>query len=164
MNSSDCRDSPFDPQAICATMRRMNLVPDGAPCVCEPLSGGVSSDIWKVAIGGERYCLKRALPRLRVPQLWEAPVARNAFEWEWLKLAGTICPEAVPELVTHDPQAGLFVMTYLDPEQYPSWKNQLRDGIIQESVAQAISPVVSPARAITLPSGRQMAEPPAARS
>ncbi len=113
MNSSDCRDSPFDPQAICATMRRMNLVPDGAPCVCEPLSGGVSSDIWKVGIGGERYCLKRALPRLRVPQLWEAPVARNAFEWEWLKLAGTICPEAV--------------------------KNQLRDGIIQESVAQAVA-------------------------
>src|SRR6266705_1066709 len=139
MISSDCRDSPFDPQAICATMRHMNLVPDGAPCVCEPLSGGVSSDIWKVGIGGERYCLKRALPRLRVPQLWEAPVARNAFEWEWLKLAGTICPEAVPELVTHDPQAGLFVMTYLDPEQYPSWKNQLRDGIIQESVAQAVA-------------------------
>ncbi len=139
MISSDCRDSPFDPQAICATMRHMNLVPDGEPCVCEPLSGGVSSDIWKVAIGGERYCLKRALPRLRVPQLWEAPVARNAFEWEWLKLAGTICPEAVPELVTHDPQAGLFVMTYLDPEQYPSWKNQLRDGIIQESVAQAVA-------------------------
>jgi len=139
MNASDCRDSSLDPEMICATMRHMNLVPDGEPCVCEPLSGGVSSDIWKVAIGSERYCLKRALPRLRVPQLWEAPVARNAFEWEWLKLAGTICPEAVPGLVTHDPQAGLFVMAYLDPGQYPSWKNQLRDGIIQESIAQAVA-------------------------
>ena len=41
--------------------------------------------------------------------------------------------------MTHDPQAGLFIMTYLDPEQYPSWKNQLRDGIIPESVAQAVA-------------------------
>jgi aminoglycoside phosphotransferase (APT) family kinase protein len=139
MSPLDSRDSALDPQAVCATMRRMDLVPDGERCVCEPLSGGVSSDIWKVMIGGERYCLKRALPRLKVAQLWEAPVARNAFEWHWLKLAGTICPDAVPKLVAHDPQAGLFIMTYLDPENYPPWKNQLRDGIVQERTAQSVA-------------------------
>ena len=139
MNSSDCRDSPLTPEAICATMRRMNLVPQGERCVCQPLSGGVSSDIWRIVIGNERYCLKRALPRLKVAQLWEAPVARNAFEWEWLKLAGTICPDAVPKLVAHDPQAGLFVTAYLDPVNYPLWKNQLRDGIVEERTAQRVA-------------------------
>jgi aminoglycoside phosphotransferase (APT) family kinase protein len=139
MTSSDCLDSPLTPQAICAMMRRMNLVRQGEPCACEPLSGGVSSDTWRVVIGTERYCLKRALPRLKVAQLWEAPVARNAFEWEWLKLAAEISPNAVPDLVAHDPQAGLFVMQYLDPENYPLWKNQLRDGIVEERTAQAVA-------------------------
>jgi aminoglycoside phosphotransferase (APT) family kinase protein len=136
---SDCRDHPLTPEAICATMRRLKLVAPGEPCVCEPLSGGVSSDIWKVTVGREPYCLKRALPRLRVAQLWEAPVARNQFEWEWLKLAGSICPDAVPNLVAHDAAAGLFVMGYLEPEQYPAWKNQLRDGIVHESTARAVA-------------------------
>jgi len=139
MISSDCRDSPLEPEAICAAMRRMNLVAEGQPCACEPLSGGVSSDIWRVVVGAERYCLKRALPRLRVAQLWEAPVARNAFEWRWLKRAGEICADAVPKLVAHDPQAGLFVMEYLDPADCPSWKNQLRDGIAQERTAQTVA-------------------------
>ena len=139
MISSDCRDGALTPEAICATMRCMNLVPEGERCDCEPLSGGVSSDIWKVAIGSERYCLKRALPRLRVAQLWEAPVARNAFEWAWLKLAGTICPDAVPKLVAHEAKSGLFLMQYLDPAQYPSWKHQLRDGIVEESTARGVA-------------------------
>jgi aminoglycoside phosphotransferase (APT) family kinase protein len=139
MIPSDCRDSPLTPEMICATMRRMALVPKSERCDCEPLSGGVSSDIWKVAIGSERYCLKRALPRLRVAQLWEAPVARNQFEWEWLKLAGTICADAVPNLVAHEAESGLFVMGYLDPAQYPSWKNELRDGIVEESTARGVA-------------------------
>src|SRR5438093_529430 len=81
---SDCRDDPLSADTICRTMRRMELVPEGARCICEPLAGGVSSDIWKVAVGRERYCLKRALPRLKVAQLWEARVARNAVEWDGL--------------------------------------------------------------------------------
>ena len=120
-------------------MRRLGLAPQDEPCVCEPLSGGVSSDIWRIVVGRQRYCLKRALPRLKVARLWEAPVARNAFEWQWLKLAEKICPDAVPKLVAHDPEVGLFVMTYLDPEAYPTWKNQLRDGIVQERTAHSVA-------------------------
>jgi aminoglycoside phosphotransferase (APT) family kinase protein len=139
MIASDCPDGPLTPELICAMMRRMNLAQEGEACVGEPLPGGVSSDIWKVVVGRESYCLKRALPRLKVAQLWEAPVSRNAFEWRWLKLAGNICPDAVPKLVAHDPQAGWFVMTYLDPGDYPSWKNQLRDGIVAERTAQTVA-------------------------
>lgn len=139
MNSADSTDLPLTPEAICATMRRLNLIAEGERCVCEPLPGGVSSDIWRVTIGSVRYCLKRALPRLKVAQRWEAPVSRNRFEWRWIEVAGGICPDAVPKLVAQDRQAGLFVMDYLDPERYPSWKQQLRDGIILEGTARSVA-------------------------
>ena len=38
----------------------------------EPLSGGVSSDIWRVGHGADVFCAKRALPRLRVAALFDA--------------------------------------------------------------------------------------------
>ena len=139
MNSSNPYPDVLTPEAICETIRSMGLLPDGEQCVCEPLSGGVSSDIWRITIGREQYCLKRALPRLRVAQLWEAPVERNRFEWQWFRVAGTVCPESVPKLVSHDPQAGLFVMGYLDPAKYPPWKIQLRDGLVHEDTAERVA-------------------------
>ncbi len=49
----------------------------GTPTHMEALPGGVSSDIWRVELGGKRICVTRALPRLRVAQVWEAPIERN---------------------------------------------------------------------------------------
>jgi aminoglycoside phosphotransferase (APT) family kinase protein len=126
-------------EMIGETLRRMCLISKGQQFSAEPLSGGVSSDIWRIAAGNKQYCLKRALPRLKVPQVWEAPVARNGFEWQWFRTAGAICPQCVPNLVAHDPQAGLFVMSYLDPGSYPIWKNQLRDGIVCEKTAERVA-------------------------
>jgi aminoglycoside phosphotransferase (APT) family kinase protein len=135
---SSCPDC-LTAEAICETIGRMGLLPHGEQCICEPLSGGVSSDIWQVTVGSKRYCLKRALPRLKVAQLWEAPVGRNRFEWQWFRTAGAICPDSVPSLVAHDQEAGLFVMDYLDPKDYPPWKNQLRDGLVHEHTAERVA-------------------------
>jgi aminoglycoside phosphotransferase (APT) family kinase protein len=126
-------------EAVGEIIRRMNLIAEGEECVCEPLSGGVSSDIWRVTSGIRQYCLKRALPRLKVTQLWEVPVARNQFEWQWFCVAGAICPSAVPPLVAHDRERGLLVMGYLDPERYPPWKTQLRDGLVETDTAAAVA-------------------------
>jgi len=122
-------------ETICQSLRRMGLLSDAEQFGCEPLSGGVSSDIWRITVGKRQYCLKRALPRLKVAQVWEAPVSRNRFEWEWFRAAGAICADSVPNLVAHDPKAGLFVMDYLDPKRFPVWKDQLRDGIVDENTA-----------------------------
>ena len=46
----------------------------------EALTGGVSSDIWKVEADGRTYCVKRALAKLKVKADWFAPVERNKFE------------------------------------------------------------------------------------
>ena len=85
------------------------------------LSGGVSSEIWKVG----DVCVKRALPRLRVAQLWEAPISRNRYERLWLEAAAAAAPGAAPRVLAADDEAGAFVMEYLD---LPLWKAQLREG------------------------------------
>jgi aminoglycoside phosphotransferase (APT) family kinase protein len=92
----------------------------------EPLGGGVSSDIWRVDLAAGPVCVKRALPRLRVAQVWEAPVERNRYEYEWFRVAGAAAPGAVPQVIARDESA--FVMEYLDPARHPVWKELLREG------------------------------------
>lgn len=124
---------------IGAVLGRMGLLAPGDRLVCVPLDGGISSDIWRVEIGARKYCLKRALAQLKVPRLWEAPVERNDAEWKWLAAAAAIWPGSVPRLVGQDRDAGLFVMDYLEPDRYPNWKSQLRDGILREETAVAVA-------------------------
>ncbi|EJM22917.1 phosphotransferase family protein [Pseudomonas sp. GM21] len=107
-----------------------------------PLTGGVSSDIWKVETPGRVLCIKRALAKLRVAADWEVPVSRNAYEWEWLKFAATHVPQAVPAPLAHDPDVGLFAMEFLAAEQHPVWKQQLLDGHIEPSVARELGSLV----------------------
>jgi aminoglycoside phosphotransferase (APT) family kinase protein len=88
--------------------------------------GGVSSDLWRVDLARGPVCVKRALPRLRVAQLWEAPVERNRYEYEWFRVAGAAAPDAVPKVIAR--AEGAFVMEYLDAARYPVWKSLLREG------------------------------------
>ena len=129
----------LDEEAIAAALSRMGRLAAGERPRCQPLTGGVSSDIWLIDVPGRRLCLKRALPRLKVEQLWEAPVRRNLYEWNWFRVAGRICPDAVPPMVGQDAFAGLFVMAYLDPTLFPVWKDQLRDGTADLAIAEAVA-------------------------
>src|SRR5580765_2983326 len=97
----------------------------GAALRMEPLAGGVSSDIWRVELPGKMVCVKRALPRLRVAQVWEAPIERNRYERQWMQAALQAMNGSAPRVLAWDDAAGLFAMEYLD---YPVWKNLLREG------------------------------------
>jgi aminoglycoside phosphotransferase (APT) family kinase protein len=97
----------------------------------EELSGGVSSEIWRV--GGA--CVKRALPRLRVAQKWEAPIERNRYERLWLETARAAAPGAAPRVLAADDQAGLFAMEYLG---LPVWKALLREGKADSAFAAQV--------------------------
>lgn len=101
------------------------------------LTGGVSSDIWKVALRSGPVCVKRALPRLRVAQLWEAPVERNRYEWRWMQVAARIVPGSAPRVLAQD-EAGLFAMEYLDGERHPLWKGELRAGRADAAFARQV--------------------------
>jgi aminoglycoside phosphotransferase (APT) family kinase protein len=129
---------PLDEAAVGAALLRMGAIGAGERWRCRPLPGGVSSDIRLIELPGRRLCLKRALPGLKTAQLWEAPVARNHYEFAWFREAGRICPDAVPPLIGEDDEAGLFVMAYLDPALYPVWKDQLRDGRADPETAAAV--------------------------
>ena len=103
-----------------------------------PLAGGVSSDICLVEAGARRFCVKRALPSLKVAALWEAPVERNAAEAAWLRAVGRWLPRAAPCVLAEDPKAGLFAMDYLAPEDHPLWKARLLAGCAEPEFAAAV--------------------------
>lgn len=114
--------------AAAASELQRRLVRDGvvsAQAHWSPMSGGVSSDIFRVDDGGRTVVVKRALPRLRVQQEWMADVSRNEFEQRYLKYVGKFLPQAVPRVLSTGD--GYFVMEYLG-NCYASWKTLLLEG------------------------------------
>jgi hypothetical protein len=103
-----------------------------------PLTGGVSSDIWRVDASGVTYCAKRALPRLRVKALWEVPVSRNTEEVRWLRTARGWIGDQAAEVVAHDEAAGVAVLRWYDPATWRNWKTELLAGAVDERIAVAL--------------------------
>ncbi len=99
------------------------------------LTGGVSSDIWKVVYPDRIVCIKQALAKLRTKADWYAPVGRNAAEADWLRWARRTVPGSAPEVLAEDRSAGLLVMEYLAPERYPLWKAELMAGQVDVAFA-----------------------------
>ena len=100
-----------------ATLQLADFLIAGENVRCEALTGGVSSDIWKVSTGARSYCVKRALPKRKVAADWQAPVERNAFEVAWFRIVHDIVPQAVPEILYHDEHEMLCVMSTLIPSR-----------------------------------------------
>ena len=104
---------------------------------CSPLGGGVSSDIWLVEDGVNKFVVKRALPKLRVDQDWYADVSRNRHEQDYIDYVAEFLPAAVPHIMHRAPEHGFFTMEYLGPE-YENWKTMLLAGqAIIEHATQA---------------------------
>lgn len=116
-------------------LRRRGLAGGDEDPPAEPLAGGVSSDIWRVDLRSGPVCVKRALPRLRVAQLWEAPVERNCFERRWLETARAAVPGVAPQVLAYD-DSGVFAMEYLGG--LALWKSELRDGRADTGFAAAV--------------------------
>ena len=125
-------------RAIFDFIVRSGLVARDAPLQLRRLTGGVSSDIWLVEAGEARFCVKRALPKLRVAAEWFAPVERNTNEAAWFEVVGTFLPDAVPRVLAADVQAGVFAMEYLPEQKFANWKAQLRDGLASVDVAAEV--------------------------
>jgi len=130
--------APADHAVLDAALARMGLIAPGETASYTALTGGVASDIWKVDSRAKTFAIKRALPKLKVADDWYVSVARNAYEVKWMEVVRGILPDAVPQLLGHDPQAGLFAMAYLDPAVYRNWKSELRDGHTDAAFAAEI--------------------------
>ncbi|MFM9898649.1 phosphotransferase family protein [Sphingorhabdus sp.] len=114
------------------------LIQTGQATVWSPLTGGVSSDIWRADAGEQSWCVKRALAQLKVAAEWKAPVERNAFEWDYMQIASAIAPGHVPTPIAHDKVRGLFAMAWLAPDQHRLWKSELLAGRVDVGDAAAM--------------------------
>jgi tRNA A-37 threonylcarbamoyl transferase component Bud32 len=145
--------SELPPAAILDALRRMSL--PGATGG-ERLTGGVSSDIWRIDLPSGPVCVKRALEKLRVAADWHAPVERNVYEARWMRHAAGFAPR----LLGQDVASGTLAMEFLSPEDHPLWKNQLRDGIADAAFAARVAEALVTIHARTAVDGTVAAEFP----
>lgn len=86
-----------------------------------PLTGGVSSEIYRVDDDGRTFVVKRALKKLKVKADWYADVSRNRYEAAFLRYVGAFMPQSVPHLLGEGD--GYFVMEFLNG--FSDWKHLL---------------------------------------
>jgi len=111
----------------------------GASPPGERLTGGVSSDIWRIDLPDGPVCVKRALARLLVAADWHAPVERNRYEAAWMQRANAAVPHAAPALRGQDAISFALAMEFLAPADHPLWKTQLRDGHADPAFAAQVA-------------------------
>lgn len=128
--------TPQPDAEIVATLQATGLL-DG-PAVYERMTGGISSNIWKVTTPEHSFCVKRALPQLAVAVEWRVPVERNRFEVDWYKIVDELVPGGAPKVLAHDADAMLFAMEFLDPAQFKLYKDGLRDGRADPAIANEV--------------------------
>jgi tRNA A-37 threonylcarbamoyl transferase component Bud32 len=108
----------------------------------QPLAGGVSSDIILAHVYGRQICLKRALGRLKVAQIWEAPLSRNKAEANYLETVGAWFPGCVPKLLARNDERGVFAMEFLAPAQHSVWKAELLAGKVDVQFAGEVGRLI----------------------
>jgi aminoglycoside phosphotransferase (APT) family kinase protein len=118
------------------------------PVCAVALTGGVSSGIYRIDLRSGSYCVKQALPQLKVAKEWKVPVERVFSEIDWLKTVDRIVPGHVPRVLGQDDATKSFVMPFLGAE-YRNWKAELLDGRIDASIAQQVGDVLGRIHAAT---------------
>lgn len=121
---------------------RAGLIAAGDVPVITPLSGGVSCDVFRVETPSGTLCAKRALPRLRVATVWEAPTRRSHFEVEWLSVA-RVAGLNVPRVVAEWEDQHLFFMEWFPQADNPVWKAELAAGRIDPGFAAAVGRAIA---------------------
>jgi aminoglycoside phosphotransferase (APT) family kinase protein len=125
------------PPEFAQALRELNLA-GSEPLTGVPLTGGVSSDIWRIDTSTGTVCAKRALPKLRVAADWRAPIARNRYEARWMQAANAAVPGSAPRVLGQHDALGVLVMEHLDPARHALWKQRLREGTVDAAFARAV--------------------------
>lgn len=130
------------PEVFCQALRELGLTRLDA-LRGEALTGGVSSDIWRIDTEDGPVCAKRALPVLKVAAHWQAPIERNRYEARWMQVASQAQPGCTPHLLGQHPRLGVLVMQWLAPDQHALWKPLLRDGQVDPGTARQVGEVLA---------------------
>lgn len=120
---------------IVGQLRAAGLI-DNGDIVLEPLTGGVSCDVWKVETPTGPIVVKRPLAQLRVAAEWLAPVERGTSEVRWLRRARGVDARLAPEVLAELPTGHAFAMRFLPG--CPVWKDELIAGRVDADFAAAV--------------------------
>ncbi len=107
-----------------------------------PLTGGVSSEIYRVRDGDKVFVVKRALRKLKVADDWHVDVSRNASEVEFLQCVREFLPQAVPAVLFASESDGYFLMEFLG-DGFENWKKLLFAGVRNVGHAQRAAHVLA---------------------
>lgn len=128
---------------VAASLQRMGLVREGEQLGIAKLSGGVSGDVWHVALKRGDLCVKRALGKLRVAEDWRAPPERAKTEAAWFRFAAGVDAKCVPAILGEDPAHHMFAMEYFPPDKFPVWKGEQVAGRIDAEFASRVGHAIA---------------------
>src|SRR5262245_18008750 len=141
-------DLASDPAAVRRIFVSLGLAHKNEEVNAVPLGGGVSSAIYRVDLRSGSYCVKQALPRLKVAKDWNVPVERVFSEIDYLRTVDGIVPGHVPRVTGQDDATRSFVMEFLGRE-FRNWKAQLLAGDVDAQVASHVGDMLGRIHAAT---------------
>jgi aminoglycoside phosphotransferase (APT) family kinase protein len=141
-------DLSQDPGAVRRILIALGLAREDEPVQAIALTGGVSSGIYRVDLASGSYCIKQALPQLKVAKLWQVPVERVFSEIAYLRTVHAIVPGHVPRVLGEHAASGSFVMPFLGPE-YRNWKSELLAGRVAPDLARTMGDLLGRIHAAT---------------
>ncbi len=115
-----------------ATTRRNCVLPEAR---IEPLTGGVSSEIYRVEDGGKTFVVKGDWPNSRSVTIGTPMSAAIIPSNSICRMSPKFLPQAVPVILDSRPQHGYFSMEYLG-SGFDNWKRVMLDGNCQINHAQ----------------------------
>jgi 3-hydroxyacyl-CoA dehydrogenase/aminoglycoside phosphotransferase (APT) family kinase protein len=128
-------------ESVGGYLRARKVFGDGDVLHADELGGGVSNIVLAVSSADTRVVVKQALPRLRVEDEWLAKRERALNEASTLRLAGTITPGCVPELLDVDEDLCALTMTAA-PGDWTTWKDRLLAGEADPAVASELGEIL----------------------
>lgn len=126
------------PESLRAGLVGLGLVAASEVVLGEPVSGGVSSEVWRADLRDGPVCVKQALDRLRVEATWQVSTERSAFEAKWFAVVDELLPGCACPLLGFDAPTRVLVLEWLDPAHNPVWKQHLLRGEVDSGVAQLL--------------------------
>lgn len=126
------------PEPLRAGLVGLGLVGADEMVLGEPVSGGVSSDVWRADLRDGPVCVKQALHQLRVEATWRVSTERSAFEADWFAVVDELVPGCACPLIGFDAPTRVLVLAWLDSAASPVWKQDLLRGQVRPDIAQLL--------------------------
>jgi aminoglycoside phosphotransferase (APT) family kinase protein len=121
--------------SVASFLRERQIGPPRAPDAIEPLSGGISNIVLRIAWPEACIVVKQSLPQLRVAEEWTFDRARLLIERDCMATLGTLLPAgSVPDVVFCDEDRYVLGMTCAPPGG-EVWQDALLAGRVDVATA-----------------------------